>query len=75
MNDYTNRKDGSGKFDFLTEFIDTLEVGKTILPVSEREKIQTVYYRKDPKTERGSFWLRKRLVWMRSSHETVCNSS
>ena len=55
MNDYQPKpkKDGkAGKFDFLTEFIDTLEVGKTILPVSEREKIQTVYYRKDPKTEK-----------------------
>ena len=78
MNDYQPKpkKDGkAGKFDFLTEFIDTLEVGKTILPVSEREKIQTVYYRKTRRRKRGSFRLRKRLVWMRSSHETVCNSS
>ena len=55
MNDYQPkpRKDGkAGKFDFLTDFVDTLEIGTTILPVSEREKIQTVYYRKDPKIER-----------------------
>ena len=55
MNDYQPKpkKEGkTGKFDFLVDFIDTLEVGKTILPVSEREKLQTVYYRKDPKTEK-----------------------
>ena len=55
MNDYEAKpkKNGKpGKFDFLNEFVDTLEVGKTILPVSEREKIQSVYYRRDPKTEK-----------------------
>lgn len=55
MNDYKPKpkKDGkAGKFDFLTEFVDTLEIGKTILPVSEREKLVSVYYRKDPKIER-----------------------
>lgn len=55
MNDYKpkERKDGKhGKFDFLVDFIDTLEVGKTILPVSEKEKVETIYYRKDPKSEK-----------------------
>lgn len=41
-----------GKFDFLHEFVDTLESGKTILPVMEKEKIETVFYRKDPKSEK-----------------------
>lgn len=55
MNDYKpkERKDGKhGKFDFLVDFIDTLDVGKTILPVSEKEKVETVYYRKEPKSEK-----------------------
>ncbi len=39
-------------FDFLVDYIDTLEVGTTILPVSEREKLEAVYYRKDPKSEK-----------------------
>lgn len=55
MNDYTPKKKKNGqpgKFDFLADFIDTLEVGTTILPVSEREKIETVYYRKHPKSEK-----------------------
>lgn len=55
MNDYKPkpRKDGkAGKFDFLSEFVDTLELGKSILPVSEREKLLSVYYRKNPKIER-----------------------
>lgn len=55
MNDYEAKpqKNGKpGKFDFLNDFVDTLEIGKTILPVSEREKLTTVYYRKQPKTER-----------------------
>ncbi len=54
-NDYTpkKRKDGKkGKFDFLSEFVDTLEDGVTILPVSEKEKVQTVYWRKSPSTEK-----------------------
>ncbi|MGM9797524.1 MAG: DUF5686 family protein [Parabacteroides sp.] len=55
MNDYeakTKKNGKPSKFEFLNDFVDTLEIGKTILPVSEREKLQTVYYRKDPKTER-----------------------
>ena len=55
MNDYQPKpkEEGKkGKFDFLTDFVDTLEVGTTILPVSEREKVQMVYYRNDPKTEK-----------------------
>ncbi len=54
-NDYTprKRKDGKkGKFDFLSEFVDTLDDGVTILPVSEKEKVQTVYWRKSSDTEK-----------------------
>ena len=52
MNDYTPKpkKNGkTGKFDFLIDFIDTLDIGTTILPVSEKEKIETVFFRKSPK--------------------------
>lgn len=55
INDYKpkQKKDGNpGKFNFLVDFVDTLEIGKTILPVSEREKLLSVYYRKDPKSEK-----------------------
>jgi len=56
MNDFEpkprNENGKVGKFDFLVEYIDTLELGKTILPVSEKERLETVYYRKHPKTER-----------------------
>ena len=55
MNDYKpkKREDGkTGKFDFLEEFIDTLDVGTTILPISEKEHFETVYYRRDPHAEK-----------------------
>ncbi|RHJ87686.1 DUF5686 and carboxypeptidase-like regulatory domain-containing protein [Parabacteroides sp. AM08-6] len=55
MNDYKPKpkKEGkTGRFDFLVDFIDTLDIGKTILPVSEKEKVETVYYRKEPKSEK-----------------------
>lgn len=54
-NDYTfkPKTDGKkGKFDFLEEFVDTLETGTTILPVSEKERMETVYYRLSPQTEK-----------------------
>lgn len=41
-----------GKFDFLVDFVDTLDMGRTILPVSEKEKVETIYFRKDPKSEK-----------------------
>ena len=55
MNDYKpkKREDGkTGKFDFLEDFIDTLDVGTTILPLSEKEHFETVYYRRDPHSEK-----------------------
>lgn len=55
MNDYQPKpkKDGkTGKFDFLIDYVDTLDIGKTILPVSEKERVETVYYRKEPKSEK-----------------------
>lgn len=56
MNDFQpkQRKEGekAGKFDFLVDYVDTLDLGRTILPVSEKEKVETVFYRKDPKSEK-----------------------
>lgn len=54
-NDYTYKpknENKKGKFDFLQEFVDTLDDGVTILPVSEKEKMQTVYYRRSPRSEK-----------------------
>lgn len=44
-------KPGS-KFGFLSEFVDTVEVDHTILPLSEKEKFESVYYRKNPRSEK-----------------------
>lgn len=55
LNDYQQKpkKNGkAGKFHFLNEYVDTLETGATILPVLEKEKIETVFYRSEPKAER-----------------------
>ena len=50
---HKSKKEGkTGKFDFLEEFVDTLDNGITILPVSEKEKVQTVYYRRQPRSEK-----------------------
>lgn len=54
-NDYKPKPKNSnkpGKFDFLSEFVDTLDIGTTILPISEKEKIATIYYRKEPKSQK-----------------------
>ena len=54
-NDYTFKPKADGKkgrFDFLQEFVDTLDAGTTILPVSEKEKMETVYFRKSPQSEK-----------------------
>lgn len=52
MNEYKSKPKKNGKFDFLVEFVDTLDAGTTILPVSEKEKVETVFYRKNPKSEK-----------------------
>lgn len=55
MDDYQPKQKANGKkskFDFLTDFVDTLETGTTVLPLSEKERMMTVYYRKDPKSEK-----------------------
>lgn len=55
MNDYEpkpSKNDKPGKFDFLADFVDTLDIGTVILPISEKEKIETVYYRKKPESEK-----------------------
>lgn len=47
------REDGKvGKFDFLIDYIDTLDIGKTILPVSEKERVESIYYRNNPRSEK-----------------------
>ena len=55
-NDYQPkpRTDGkTGKFDFLEEFVDTLDAGTTVLPLSEKERKERVFYRRQPRTERS----------------------
>lgn len=55
MNDYTpkpSKPNKKNKFSFVEEFVDTLTDGTTILPVSEKELVETVYYRKHPKSEK-----------------------
>lgn len=55
LNEYNPKPKKNGKtgnFDFLVEFIDTLDAGTTILPISERERLETVYYRNSPKSEK-----------------------
>lgn len=54
-NDYTPKLRKSGKkskFDFASEFADTTDDGTAILPVSEKEKAQSVFFRRTPRTER-----------------------
>lgn len=51
MNDYQPKKK-KGKFDFLTDFVDTLDTGTSILPISEKERVETVYYRRSPRSEK-----------------------
>lgn len=53
--DYTpkpRKKGKTGRFDFLHEYVDTLDNGVAILPVSEKEKMQRVYYRRSPRSEK-----------------------
>lgn len=53
INQYNAKKaKPNSKFGFLSEFVDTVGVGNTILPLSEKEKYETVYYRKSPKSEK-----------------------
>lgn len=51
MDDYQpkeNKKGKKDKFEFVNEFVDTLDAGITILPVCEKERIEKVFYRKSP---------------------------
>ena len=51
MDDYQPKESKKGKkdkFEFVNEFIDTLDAGTTILPVCEKERIEKVFYRKSP---------------------------
>lgn len=43
-----NKKGKKSKFEFVNEFVDTLDAGTTILPVCEKERIEKVFYRKSP---------------------------
>lgn len=49
------RKEGqkAGKFDFVRQFVDTLQTGTTILPVSERERLERVFYRRNPSSRKS----------------------
>ena len=54
-NDYKpkERKDGkTGRFDFVREFTDTLQSGTTILPLSDKETLESVYFRREPRSEK-----------------------
>ena len=52
MNEFQPKEKKNGKFNFVKDFIDTLEVGITILPVSEKERVEKVYYRHSPRSEK-----------------------
>lgn len=52
MNEFQPKEKKNGKFNFVKDFIDTLEVGTTILPVSEKERVEKVYYRNSPRSEK-----------------------
>lgn len=53
LNQYTPKKKNSdSKFGFLSEFVDTVGVDNTVLPLSERERYESVYFRKSPKSEK-----------------------
>lgn len=56
MNEFQPKEKKNGKFNFVKDFIDTLEIGTTILPVSEKERVEKVYYRNSPRSEK---WLVK----------------
>ena len=48
----SKRNGKASKFNFLNEYVDTLESGTTILPIMEKERIETILYRKEPKSEK-----------------------
>ena len=56
LNDFSvekKKKGKKGKFDFLTEFVDTSSTtGKRILPISRRENMVKMFYRKNPESEK-----------------------
>lgn len=52
MNEFQPKEKKNGKFNFVKDFIDTLEIGTTILPVSEKERVEKVYYRNSPRSEK-----------------------
>ena len=55
-NDYEMKKREDGKkskFDFIEEFVDTIESGTAILPISTREKVERIYCRRSPSMEKS----------------------
>lgn len=49
----TGKPKKKGKFDFIREHVDTSEItGKPILPLSVKEKVSDVIYRRDPQAEK-----------------------
>jgi hypothetical protein len=53
LNQYVPKKPKpNSRFGFLAEFVDTVGLDNTVLPLSEKEKYETVYFRKSPKSEK-----------------------
>ena len=53
LNDFKNNKIAGKKYDFLSAYIDSSDISrKPVLNISEREKLETIYYRKSPHTEK-----------------------
>lgn len=53
LNNYKIKRPKPGsKFSFLSEFVDTVALDHTILTLSEKEKFESIFYRKEPKSEK-----------------------
>lgn len=53
LNNFSHDKIAGKKYDFLSAYIDSSDVSrKPVLNVSERERLETVYYRKSPHSEK-----------------------
>ena len=53
LNDFKNNKIAGKKYDFLSAYIDSSDISqKPVLNISEREKLETIYFRKSPHTEK-----------------------
>ena len=53
LNDFRHDKVAGKKYDFLSAYIDSSDVSRSpVLNISEREKLETVYFRKSPHDEK-----------------------